>query len=148
MGNLVERTETTVERKQVPIEQGLFTWPSNEPRLIGSRCNSCGTYSFPKSATCPNPDCDKKDVEEVLLSNRGKLASFTIQHYNPPLFKMDPFMPFAIGLIELPEGINVMAMLTTTENLVIGTNWELVLETLYTQDGAEIMTWKFKPMKE
>ncbi len=32
---------------QVPVAQGVFTWPSDEPRLIGSRCDACGTYDFP-----------------------------------------------------------------------------------------------------
>lgn len=136
------------EKKQVPVEAGLFTWPSSEPRLIGSRCKSCGTYSFPKSYTCPNPDCDAKDVEEVLLARRGKLASYTIQRYNPPLFKMEPFRPFAIGLVELPEGINVLGMLTTTENLKMGMDLETIVEGLYTEGENEVMTWKFRPVQE
>jgi enoyl-CoA hydratase len=139
---------TSKEKKQVPVEAGLFTWPSSEPRLIGSRCRSCGTYSFPKSYSCPNPDCDVKDVEEVQLSGRGKLASYTIQRYNPPLFKMEPFRPFAIGLVELPEGINVLGILTTTDNLKIGMALEMVVEGLYTEGENEVVTWKFKPIQE
>ena len=27
---------------QIPIAEGLFTWPSNDPRLIGSKCKKCG----------------------------------------------------------------------------------------------------------
>jgi hypothetical protein len=136
------------DKKQVPVEEGLFTWAPGEPRLIGSRCKTCGTYSFPKSYSCPNPDCDAKDVEEVLLSRRGKLASYTIQRYNPPLFKMEPFRPFAIGLVELPEGINVLGILTSTENLRTGMNLEMVVEGLYTEGENEVVTWKFRPVEE
>jgi hypothetical protein len=142
------KSETSKETRQIPIEEGLFTWPSDEPRLVGSRCKSCGTYSFPKSPTCLNPDCEEKQAEETLLSKRGKLASYTIQHYKPPGFEMDPFRPFAIGLVELPEGINVLGILKTTENLRIGMDMELVVEDLYTKDGNQIMTWKFKPSGE
>lgn len=138
----------TREKKQIPVEAGLFTWPSSEPKLIASRCKSCGTYSFPKSYTCPNPDCDAKDVEEVLLSGKGKLASYTIQRYVPPQFRMEPFKPFAIGLVELPEGINVLGMLTTTENLKTGMDLEMVVEGLYTEGENEVMTWMFRPVLE
>jgi enoyl-CoA hydratase len=136
---------TAKEKKQVPIEQGLLSWSSGVPRLIASKCKSCGTYSFPASYSCPNPECNTKDVEEVLLSTHGKLASYTIQHYAPPIFRMDNFRPFAIGLVELPEGINVLSILTTTENLKIGMDLEMVTRPLYTEGDTEVVTWMFKP---
>lgn len=100
---------------------------------------------FPKSSTCPNPECDVKQVEEALLSRQGKLASFTVQRYKPPLFDLEPFSPYAIGLVELPEGINIVGVLTTMEGLKIGMGMELVIAPAYVKDGNEIMTWKFKP---
>ena len=27
---------------RVPIAEGVFTWPSDEPQLIGGRCGACG----------------------------------------------------------------------------------------------------------
>lgn len=59
---------------------------------------------------------------------------------------MDPFKPFGIGLVELPEGINVLGMLTTTENLKIGLEVELLVEGLYRDGDNEVMTWKFRPL--
>ena len=36
-----------------------------------------------------------------------------MQAYRPPaLFAMDNWAPYALGLVELPEGLRVMAMLT------------------------------------
>ena len=35
--------------KQIPIAPGLFTWPSNDPRLLGSKCGVCGVVTFPTS---------------------------------------------------------------------------------------------------
>ena len=33
--------------EQVAIEEGLFTWPSDDPRLLGSQCQDCGaSYSL------------------------------------------------------------------------------------------------------
>jgi uncharacterized OB-fold protein len=32
---------------RVPVAAGVFTWPSESPRLIGSRCGACGIVTFP-----------------------------------------------------------------------------------------------------
>ena len=65
------------EKKKVPIVEDLFTWPSEDPRLIISKCKKCSAASFPKAPFCPNPDCEKsKDhVEAAHLSKRGTLYS-------------------------------------------------------------------------
>ena len=47
------------DKEKKPMVEGLFTWPSDEPRLIASRCKKCGTVAFPKFPICNNPDCDK-----------------------------------------------------------------------------------------
>ena len=32
---------------QVPVAEGVFSWPADEPQLIGSRCSACGMVTFP-----------------------------------------------------------------------------------------------------
>ena len=49
---------------------GWFTMPPTEPHLIGSRCESCGDYFFPKIRACGNPRCMSADVGDVLLSGQ------------------------------------------------------------------------------
>jgi len=138
--------------KKVPVVEGLFTWPSDEPQLIGTKCTSCGNYFFPKKMACSNPDCKEKKVEDTLLSRRGKLYSYTIQYYPPPPpFKYtEPFMPYGIGLIELPEGVRLPAMLTISDpaDIKIGMDVEMVVEKQYEdEEGNEVVTYKFKPTK-
>jgi len=67
--------------------EGLFTWPSDDPRIIASRCKKCGTVSFPKAPFCQNPDCEKvrENVEVIELSKEGTLYSYSVQNYQPPL---------------------------------------------------------------
>ena len=136
--------------KQVPIVEGLFTYPPDEPHLIAGHCKSCGTYFFPKGRPVHRPGCRERDVEEVLLSNKGKLASYTWHHYQPPRFKTEePFTPYGIGLVDLAEGIRVVGVLTGCkfEDLKIGMDVEMVAEKLYTDEqGSERLTWKFKPV--
>ena len=133
----------------MPVIEGLFTL-GPEPKLIGTKCTSCGTYYFPQTISCSNPDCKGKKVEQCLLSKRGTLWTYTVQYYPPPPpFKApDPFVPYGIGLIELPEKVRVMGMLTESDpaKLKIGMKVELILEKMYEENGKEVVTWKFKPV--
>ena len=139
------------DRQQVPAIEGLFTWTAKEPQLIGSRCRSCRSVSFPSGRTCNNPHCTDKDVEEVLLSRSGKLYSYTVQCYAPPppYHPPEPFVPFGIGMVELPEGIRVVGMMTQCDvkDLNIDMDVVLVAEKLYEDEqGNEVMGWKWKPV--
>jgi len=132
------------------IAEGLFTLSGSEPHLIGGHCKTCGRYFFPKFSTLHSPQCKLNDVEEVLLSRKGKLLSYTILYSEspPPYRGPDPFAPYGIGLITLSEGINVVGILTgiPVEEIRTGTEYELVVEKLYTDEsGKEVLTWKFKP---
>lgn len=136
--------------ERVPIIEGLFTMDLEEPKLIVSKCTSCGAYYFPQTISCCNPDCNDKQVEEAFLSRKGKLWSFTVQHYPPPPpFKpTDPFEPFGIGIVEFPEEIRVAGIMTESdpEKLKIGMDVELILDKAYEEDGKEVVTWKFRPV--
>jgi uncharacterized OB-fold protein len=135
---------------QVPIKEGLYTWPAAEPQLIGSRCQDCGEVTFPKQEGCPN--CTSEATEEILLSRRGTLWTWTIQRFPPPAppFAGDreSFVPFGVGYIELAEGIRVESRLTENdpEKLAIGMEMELCIEKFKDgEDGTELMTFAFAP---
>ena len=82
-----------------PAVAGWFTFEDAAPRLIGSRCRACGTYAFPKeSFFCRNPACASTELEEVPLSPRGRLWSYTNNCYAPPppFVASEPFEPYAL----------------------------------------------------
>ena len=97
--------EARYTRGQRPIQDGLFTWPSDRPQLIASRCTNCGELTFPTQASCPA--CTSRNSEEVLLSRRGTLWTWTVQHFpspSPPYVgDTDPetFEPFAKASAQL-----------------------------------------------
>jgi len=141
----------SLKNRQIPITEGLFTWSDGEPHLIGGRCKSCGSYFFPRNYVLHKPGCRYGEVEEVLLSRRGKLRSYTWHYYQPPapFRSTDPFVPYGIGLVELPEGIRVFGIMTGCElkDLRTGIDVELVIEKLYNdEEGNEYLTWKFRPV--
>ena len=131
------------------VADDLFEVAGDEVALVGSRCETCGSHYFPQALGCRNPDCDGTTVTRVLLGRRGRLHSYTVQHYQPPpLFRMDPWAPYAIGLVEVEEGLQVIAMLTGLEldGLEIGTPLRLVTERLHEDDdGTAVLTYKYAP---
>ncbi len=132
------------------VAEGLFEGMGSDARLLGSRCLGCGASYFPRGAGCRNPACRDRRITPVALSCVGTLYSYTVQSYQPPgLFRMDNWAPYPLGLIELPEGLRVMAMLTGcgVEELRIGMPVEMTTEALYRDDsGCEVHTYKFRPL--
>lgn len=138
--------------EQVPVAEDLFRSDADGAALVGSRCTGCGSHYFPKALSCRNPQCEAKSVTEVLLGRRGRLYSYTVQSYQPPpLFRMDPWSPYALGVVELPEGLRVLGMLTgfALDDIRIDTPVQLRVEPLYRDaEGREVLTYAFAPMGE
>lgn len=139
------------EKKQVPIMEGLFTWPSEAPQLIGTRCKSCGAGFFPAAFRCQDPDCQGEVMEELKFSSRGKLWSYTINYYPlPPPYKAPKeFKPFGVGAVEFPEGVKIAGQITgcdAEKDLKIGMDMETVFGPLYDDEqGNEVVGWSFRP---
>ena len=59
----------------------------------------------------------------------------------------DDFAPYGVGYVELPGQLRVEARLTESDpdKLVIGMEMELVLDTLFVEDGTEHVVWKWRP---
>jgi uncharacterized OB-fold protein len=112
-----------------PIAAGLFTWPAEEPQLIGSHCRDCGVVTFPAQASCPA--CTSVAVEERLLGRTGTLYTWTVQGFRPkpPYAGPEEFEPYGVGYVELPGEVRVEGRLTTADpaRLRIGMPMELVL---------------------
>lgn len=128
---------------QVPVAEGLFTWPSDEPRLIASERD--GVISFPAEPGDP----------QRLLGTRGTLWAFTTQQFRPPSPPYDgndtaeTFRPYALGYVELPGELLVQARFTESDpaKLVIGQEMELRIVPYTTRaDGTEVLTYAFAPV--
>ena len=140
---------TLSEGTRVNVVEGLFSETPQGARLLGTRCTVCGTHYFPRTARCTNPKCRSASVEDALLGPKGVLFSYTVQHYAPPApFRYDePFQPYGVGLVELEQGLRVVALLKLDPaSIRIGMPLELVIDRLATDDkGRDVMTWKFAP---
>ena len=138
---------------QIPFAEGLFTWPADEPRLIGSRCAKCGLTTFPTQTFCPG--CPSDTMEEFLLEPRGTLWTFTTQDFRPKEPYQGPEDPdaewsgYGVGYIELGEEIRVESRLTENDatKLQFGMEMELRIVPFGTDDdGNELVNFAFAPV--
>lgn len=132
-----------------PVAEGLFAETADGPRLLGSMCTSCRTPYFPKAAICHSPTCNDSRLEDAQFGPSGTLWGYTVQYYPPPPpAKYDePYQPYAIGLIDLDEGLRVLSRISTDdpEKVTVGAKVELVIEKLYTDtQGNDVSTFKFR----
>ncbi|MCA0892416.1 Zn-ribbon domain-containing OB-fold protein [Microbulbifer agarilyticus] len=139
--------------KNTPIAEGLFTWPSKEPALLGSRCQQCNIAEFPQKPSCPA--CGSVDVQVEELPRRGTLWTWTIQGFMPKKpYRSDEtpetFTPYGVGYIELPGAVCVESRLleNSPEKLKIGMEMELVVETFrHDESGNPVMSFAFKAVE-
>lgn len=141
-------------RAKTPAIDGWFTTPTDgsDPKLIGVRCTSCGTYVFPpRAGACPNPACDSDDLAPVELSSRGRVWSYAENHYPPPApyVPADPFEPYALAAVELEaEGLIVLGQVAEgvpTSDLHVGMPMKLDLGVLYSDDDNDYLVYTWAP---
>lgn len=140
---------------RMPAVEGWFTTGEDggDPALLGSRCDGCGTFSFPaETSYCKNPDCSSTSFESVELSRRGRIWSYTDARYQPPppYMAADPYVPFCLAAVELAdEKLVVMGQVVpgiTVDDLAVGDEVELVIDTLYSADDCDYLVWKWRPV--
>ena len=141
--------ETTTEAGAAPGRVAmrgahLRLTPGETPALEGSRCSNCGDTFYPPRHICLG--CYHEGLDRVPLSSRGKLWTFTIARMTLPGSLVSA--PYVIAQVELPEGVMVATVLTGVdpEAVRIGMALELAVEKASVNaEGAEVMTFKFRP---
>ncbi|MCW2857512.1 MAG: hypothetical protein JWR52_3127 [Marmoricola sp.] len=136
-----------------PAIEGWFT-TGEAPALIGSRCTTCSTVFFPRTeGFCRNPACHGEEFSDTELSRRGRVWSYTDAQYQPPAPYIpagDPYVPFALAAVELPEGIVVLGQVAdgfTVNDIKVGDEMELVVETLFVDETGERTIWRWRPVR-
>ena len=140
--------------KQIPIAEGLFTWPADKPALLASRCKQCGIAAFPVAESCMA--CSGQEVTVEELPSRGTLWTWTIQRFMPkaPYHSnetAETFQPYGVGYLELPGGVRVEGRLTENDpdKIHIGMAMDVVFDTWRTEEnGDEVISFFFKPVDQ
>jgi uncharacterized OB-fold protein len=127
-----------------PVTDGLFVERDDGIHLLGSRCAACGGHHFPVTGVCTY--CSSTEVTPVELSREGVLWAFTAVTAAPPGYL--GAVPFGFGVVELPEGLRVITLLTESDpaRLRLGQPMRLVVHPLGARDdGGAVHTYAFEP---
>jgi uncharacterized OB-fold protein len=137
---------------QRPIGPDVFTWPSEDPRLIGSRCGECATVVFPAQDGCPR--CGTPGMARAELSRTGTLWTWTTQDFLPKSPYAGPeteadFAGYLLGYVELAEGVRVISRLLDLDRADVAIGMELELRIFrfnVDEDGTEVLAYGFAPV--
>lgn len=91
-------------------------------RLEAAKCKTCNNISFPERLICP--ECKGEIFEKINLSGKGKLLTYTIIRVAPEGFTDQ--VPYAIGMVKLEEGINILAQITDCDPEILKTGDSLI----------------------
>lgn len=143
-------SETEMTADRVAIRDDLLTTPLDDlsaVRLVGTRCADCNQVSLGRSEICPN--CGGTRLETGPLSARGTLWTYTVIRNKPPgdYRGPDPFEPFCMGLVELPDGLRVNAVVDAPVDTVeIGMTLRLKAFVHHRNDaGQQVVGFCFVP---
>jgi uncharacterized OB-fold protein len=127
---------------QIPIREDMFTEGREGTVLLANKCTACGKVHFPKAQLCLT--CLHKQLEDMALNRRGKLFSYTVVHM--PSSHFQP--PYAVGYVDLPEGVRVFSQLEITEDkpFKVNMDMEVITDTLWHKDGKEVVGFRFAPL--
>ena len=91
-------------------------------RMEAAKCRKCGKISFPARLICPA--CSNKVFDKINLSGKGKLLTYTIIRTAPEGF--EDVAPYAVGIVEMNEGVRVMGQITDCDLVSLKTGDKLI----------------------
>lgn len=109
-------------------------------KLLIQRCKSCGTLRHPPGPVCTK--CHSFEWDTVESAGRGSIYSFVVMHYP----EVPPFdYPNPVGLIELDEGVRLVAGLVGVKRNEIGIGQRVQVE-FQSFDEGELTLPLFRPV--
>jgi len=131
--------------EQTPFTIEQFYRNINQGKLLGAKCRKCGKVHLPPRPMCDN--CLSKDFDWINLPDKGKLLTYTIIHIAPTQFQA--IAPYAMGIVELGEGLKLPGMIqgTTLDKIRVGMDLKIEFGT-----SASVQPWpqwpkySFKPL--
>jgi uncharacterized OB-fold protein len=118
--------------------------------LVGNKCGSCAKVFFPPKQSCP--ECRRKSMgkmEQIKLSGKGEIITYTITHVGPDNFEEQ--VPYPVAIVELEEGPRVTAQIVDCDikDVKIGMKVESTFRRIQEDGstGALYYGYKFKPLR-
>ncbi|RYI17914.1 MAG: DNA-binding protein [Acetobacteraceae bacterium] len=125
----------------VDIDNAPFFEAAARGELVIQRCKETGQYQYyPRAGSVYTMG----EIEWVKVAGKGKVYSYTIIRKNPADPAWAPLVPYAVVMVELPEGVRIFGNLTgcEAEDVTIGMNVEVYF-TAANEDGTiHLPCWK------
>jgi uncharacterized OB-fold protein len=111
-------------------------------RYEASKCKGCGSVWFPPRLICSG--CGKKEFEQVTLSDRGKVQTFTVIRVAPTEFSDEA--PYAVGIVELEGGVPIQCQIVdcALEDIKIGMPVKIEFRKVKQEGEAGIICYGYK----
>ena len=132
----------------VPEVPDTLALNRGEIRLIGSECPLCQRVYFPAIKVCPDCLDDSRPMKRRILSDSGRIHTFSIAQVAPPGFEI----PHVQAYIDLEEGVRVFSLLAEygdVKKIKTGLPVKLAIVKFgENQEGKERLTYCFRPIFE
>ena len=111
-------------------------------RYEAAKCKGCGAVWFPPRLICA--ECGKREFEQVILSNTGKVKTFTVIRVAPSEFTDEA--PYAIGVVELDDGVVIQCQIVDClpEDLKTGMPVKIEFRKVKQEGHAGIINYGYK----
>jgi scaffold protein (connect acetoacetyl-CoA thiolase and HMG-CoA synthase) len=93
-------------------------------RLMGSKCEECGTEAFPPVYRCRK--CGSEKISDREMPRSGKIVTYTILHEPLPGFEAQA--PFYLAVVELENGARILSQVVDSEPSAIVTGAKVKAE--------------------
>jgi hypothetical protein len=129
-----------VLRPVVSLDTAFFWEGTSAGELRIQHCPSCDTLRHPPGPMCPTCGADKSDY--VVASGRGTVYSYVV-HHAPKVPGRS--LPFVVALVELEEGVRMVAELIDAEPSVVSIG--MPVDLALTRIDADLTMPYWKPAR-
>ena len=115
--------------------------------LIGTRCETCGTYFFPPRSFCPACRREGKIVEHR-FQGRGKVVTYTVIRSASEQFER--LTPYILAIVQLDEGPRfTVQVVAEPGEIQVGTPVRSVFRRIGTDGESGVIHYgtKFVPVR-
>lgn len=125
----------SVIRPTITRDTEYFWAGTRERELRIQRCGGCGLLRHPPGPMCPG--CGATKPTYLVASGNGEVFSYVVHHHPPVPGRA---VPFVVALVELEEGVRMLAELVDADDVRIG--MPVVADFVVVDDEVTLPVWR------
>ncbi|PKN60285.1 MAG: hypothetical protein CVU53_03890 [Deltaproteobacteria bacterium HGW-Deltaproteobacteria-11] len=128
----------------VPTKWSQPFWDAaKQHKLVLKKCSKCGHIDHPPYLYCTA--CQADEHEWIEAAGRGKLFAYAVNYFGVP-FPFWSDLPYALGMIDLAEGVRMISNIVECDPEQLENGMEL--EVVFDDVTDEITLPKWRPVKK